>query len=101
MTLQEDSDSQALRIWSLCARLDHLNQPEKTSGQGTPFAEIHDPPTQRDLGLMKEERLLGEARCRTAHLGGEPFAQGFAASQGEGLPTDRWPTLDAILRKCD
>jgi hypothetical protein len=29
-----------------------ISQPKKISGQGTPFAKIHKPPTLRDFGFM-------------------------------------------------
>jgi hypothetical protein len=34
--------------------------------------------------------LHRKALCRTVHFGGEPAPQGFAASQAEGFPSDRW-----------
>jgi hypothetical protein len=42
--------------------------------------------------------LHRKSLSRTAHFGGEPAPQGFAASQGEGFPADRWLIQAARLR---
>ena len=54
--------------------------------------------TRCGLALRLAYPLHRKSLCRTAHFGGEPAPQGFAASQDEGFPTDRWLTQGATLR---